>query len=60
VLASVLRRRYGAPPCGDRHGGIAMLKDFRVFILRGSLVDLAVAVVIGTAFGAVAALARIP
>jgi large-conductance mechanosensitive channel len=31
-----------------------------VFILRGSLVDLAVAVVIGTAFGAVAALARIP
>ncbi len=30
-----------------------MLKDFREFILRGNLVDLAVAVVIGTAFGAV-------
>ena len=30
-----------------------MLKDFRTFILRGNLVDLAVAVVIGTAFGAV-------
>ena len=30
-----------------------MLKDFREFILRGSLVDLAVAVVIGTAFAAV-------
>jgi large conductance mechanosensitive channel len=30
-----------------------MLKDFREFILRGSLVDLAVAVVIGAAFGAV-------
>ena len=30
-----------------------MLKDFRAFILRGSLVDLAVAVVIGTAFTAV-------
>ena len=29
-----------------------MLKEFREFILRGSLVDLAVAVVIGTAFGA--------
>jgi large conductance mechanosensitive channel len=29
-----------------------MLKDFREFILRGNLVDLAVAVVIGTAFGA--------
>ncbi|MGH9225481.1 MAG: large conductance mechanosensitive channel protein MscL [Acidimicrobiales bacterium] len=30
-----------------------MLKEFRAFILRGSLVDLAVAVVIGTAFGLV-------
>jgi len=30
-----------------------MLKDFREFILRGNLVELAVAVVIGTAFGAV-------
>ncbi len=30
-----------------------MLKEFRAFILRGSLVDLAVAVVIGTAFTAV-------
>ena len=29
-----------------------MLGDFRQFILRGNLVDLAVAVVIGTAFGA--------
>ncbi len=32
-----------------------MLKDFREFILRGNLVELAVAVVIGTAFGAVVA-----
>ncbi|MGH2808582.1 MAG: large conductance mechanosensitive channel protein MscL [Actinomycetota bacterium] len=30
-----------------------MLKDFRTFILRGNVVDLAVAVVIGAAFGAV-------
>ena len=30
-----------------------MLSEFRQFILRGNLVDLAVAVVIGTAFGAV-------
>ena len=29
------------------------MKDFRQFILRGNLVDLAVAVVLGTAFGAV-------
>jgi large conductance mechanosensitive channel len=28
-----------------------MLKEFRQFLLRGNLVDLAVAVVIGTAFG---------
>jgi large conductance mechanosensitive channel len=31
----------------------SMLKEFREFILRGNLVDLAVAVVIGTAFTAV-------
>lgn len=30
-----------------------MLKGFREFILRGNVVDLAIAVVIGTAFGAV-------
>src|SRR3989440_5281744 len=30
-----------------------MLKDFREFILRGNVVDLAIAVVIGAAFGAV-------
>ena len=30
-----------------------MLKEFRTFILRGNLVDLAVAVVVGAAFGAV-------
>jgi large conductance mechanosensitive channel len=30
-----------------------MLKEFKQFIMRGNVVDLAVAVVIGTAFGAV-------
>ncbi|MBV8431613.1 MAG: large conductance mechanosensitive channel protein MscL [Solirubrobacterales bacterium] len=29
-----------------------MLKDFRTFLLRGNVVDLAVAVVVGAAFGA--------
>ena len=29
-----------------------MLKDFKAFILRGNVLDLAVAVVIGAAFGA--------
>jgi large conductance mechanosensitive channel len=32
-----------------------MLKDFKAFLLRGNVVDLAVAVVIGTAFGVVIA-----
>ena len=31
----------------------ALMKDFRTFLLRGNLVDLAVAVVVGVAFGAV-------
>lgn len=30
-----------------------MLKDFKAFVLRGNVVDLAVAVVVGAAFGAV-------
>jgi len=30
-----------------------MLKDFRAFLMRGNVVDLAVAVVIGAAFGAI-------
>lgn len=30
-----------------------MLKDFRAFLMRGNVVDLAVAVVIGTAFGVI-------
>ena len=30
-----------------------MIKEFRQFLLRGNVVDLAVAVVIGVAFGAV-------
>ena len=30
-----------------------MLKDFRAFILRGNVVDLAIGVVIGAAFGAI-------
>jgi large conductance mechanosensitive channel len=32
---------------------MAVLKDFRDFVLRGNVIDLAIAVVIGAAFGAV-------
>ncbi len=43
-------RRF--PRSTDGRGG-TMLKDFKAFIMRGNVVDLAVAVVIGAAFGAV-------
>jgi large conductance mechanosensitive channel len=44
----------GAPRSVSKgRGEFAMLKGFRQFLLRGNVVDLAVAVVIGTAFGAV-------
>jgi len=31
---------------------MSLLKEFRAFLVRGNVIDLAVAVVIGTAFGA--------
>jgi large conductance mechanosensitive channel len=36
-------------------GGQAMLKDFKAFINRGNVLDLAVAVIIGAAFGKIVA-----
>jgi large conductance mechanosensitive channel len=47
------RRLYFGRTGSARVEGTAVLKEFREFILRGNLVDLAVAVVIGTAFTAV-------
>src|SRR4051812_47231896 len=42
------------PVCGSLSpGGSEMMSGFRQFLLRGNVVDLAVAVVIGGAFGAV-------
>lgn len=38
--------------CNQRRSGAEMIKGFRDFILRGNVVDLAVGVVIGIAFGA--------
>jgi len=41
---------------GDRiHSEVPMLSDFKKFILRGNVVDLAVAIVVGTAFTAMVA-----
>lgn len=37
---------------GDAERNDAMLKDFRAFLLRGNVVDLAVAVIVGAAFTA--------
>ena len=41
------------PPAAPERKGGSMLKGFRDFILRGNVVDLAVAVIMGTAFNAV-------
>lgn len=38
---------------GREVGVVKLLSDFKQFVLRGNVVDLAVAVVIGTAFAAV-------
>src|SRR4029079_4123829 len=35
-----------------REGGLNMLKEFREFAMKGNVVDLAVGVIIGAAFGA--------
>ena len=41
-------------PVGDvEEKGLRMLKEFREFAMKGNVVDLAVAVVIGAAFGAI-------
>src|ERR671915_2181935 len=51
-------RQWTGSPGMDRRehthrGGGHMIKEFREFLLRGSVVDLAIAVVLGAAFGAV-------
>jgi large conductance mechanosensitive channel len=45
--------RNDAPARRDSTGEASMFKGFREFIMRGNVIDLAVAVVIGAAFGAV-------
>src|SRR4051794_30972284 len=40
-------------PFPPSQGAEPMLKDFKAFVMRGNVVDLAVAVVIGGAFGAI-------
>src|SRR5690606_28086425 len=49
-LALRYRRTRAAP---RTRGGPAMFQEFKKFLMRGNVVDLAVAVVIGAAFGAV-------
>jgi large conductance mechanosensitive channel len=36
-----------------RSGGLAMLKDFKEFAMRGNVVDMAVGIIIGGAFGTI-------
>jgi large conductance mechanosensitive channel len=40
-------------PCGARRGEDEVLKEFREFAVRGSVVDLAVGVIIGAAFNGI-------
>src|SRR4030042_4575615 len=46
-------KRAGSELPDSSRGGRAMFKDFKAFVLRGNVLDLAVAVIIGTAFGKV-------
>jgi large conductance mechanosensitive channel len=49
-----MAERGDVPGAVDRsRGGVTMLSGFKQFIMRGNVVELAVAVVIGGAFGAV-------
>src|SRR3984893_17242555 len=43
----------GRSATNTRRCAMSLLADFKKFLLRGNVVDLAVAVVVGTAFGAV-------
>ena len=43
----------GKPPSGPNSMGVTNVRGFREFLTRGNLVELAIAVVIGTAFTAV-------
>jgi large conductance mechanosensitive channel len=39
--------------CHDMKGGILMLKEFKEFAMRGNVLDMAVGIIIGAAFGTV-------
>ena len=46
-------RRECQKPSNSVYKGIIMLSDFRAFIAKGNVIDLAVGVIIGAAFGAI-------
>jgi large conductance mechanosensitive channel len=54
-MAGVGRLRMGAKPTLATEGHMAstMLKEFRDFAIKGNMVDLAIGVIIGAAFGAI-------
>ena len=39
--------------CSDTKGGILMLKEFKEFAMRGNVLDMAVGIIIGAAFGTI-------
>ena len=52
ILAPPVRSDPTVVDCLRSEGGTPVLKDFKDFLLRGNLIDLAVAVVVGVAFTA--------
>ena len=53
AVRSLVAASLPVRPGGARVYRVAVIKGFKEFLLRGNVVDLAVAVVIGAAFGAV-------
>ena len=49
MLQGTLLSRYNSISSGER----AMLEDFKKFAMRGNVIDLAVGVIIGAAFGSI-------
>ena len=52
-IAIVRRRVHAGPRVQNIGEGIVMLEEFKKFALKGNVIDLAVGVIIGAAFGAI-------
>lgn len=53
VVPVLAQTKMGNTPVGQNVGNCEMINEFKAFIMRGNVLDLAVAVVIGAAFTAI-------